>query len=106
MRHRLGLGLIVLAALSVAAHGQQRNFSARGEFARANALQQLVNDAARAALTKFADKKLTDSQLSITLIDLRDPNIQPLRAFVETSASIPPASSNSSISRPCIAGSK
>lgn len=35
-------------------------------------LQTLVNEAARTALEKFADKKLTASQLSITLIDLRD----------------------------------
>lgn len=35
-------------------------------------LQTLVNEAARAALEKFAEKKLTESQLSITLIDLRD----------------------------------
>lgn len=39
----------------------------------ASSLQDLVNDAAHAALTKFADQKLTESQLSITLIDLRDP---------------------------------
>ena len=35
-------------------------------------LQELVNEAAHTALTKFADKKLTENQLSITLIDLRD----------------------------------
>jgi beta-lactamase class A len=64
--------LLVLAAFSVSAHSQQRNSRARAEFAHAASLQQLVNDAARAALIKFADKKLTDSQLSITLIDLRD----------------------------------
>ncbi|MDX6612890.1 MAG: hypothetical protein QOD75_2076 [Blastocatellia bacterium] len=36
------------------------------------ALQNLVNEAARTALEKFADTKLSESQLSITLIDLRD----------------------------------
>jgi beta-lactamase class A len=41
--------------------------------APAPALQTLVNEAARTALEKFADKKLTESQLSITLIDLTDP---------------------------------
>jgi hypothetical protein len=35
-------------------------------------LQELVDNAAHTALTKFADKKLTEKQLSITLIDLRD----------------------------------
>ncbi|HEV7797853.1 MAG TPA: serine hydrolase [Pyrinomonadaceae bacterium] len=36
-------------------------------------LQSLVDEAARKALEKFADKKLEEKQLSITLIDLRDP---------------------------------
>src|SRR6185436_6907145 len=35
-------------------------------------VQDLVNNAARTTLEKFADKKLEDKQLSITLIDLRD----------------------------------
>ncbi len=37
-------------------------------------LQSLVDEAAREALQKFADKKLTREQLAITLIDLRDPD--------------------------------
>jgi beta-lactamase class A len=41
--------------------------------AHAENLQTLVDNAARATLAKFADKKLTQDQLSITLIDLRDP---------------------------------
>ena len=36
-------------------------------------LQALVDQAAQTALEKFAGKKLTQDQLSITLIDLRDP---------------------------------
>jgi beta-lactamase class A len=91
MKIRLALGLIVLAAVSIAAHGQQRNSSARAEFARADALQQLVNDAAHAALTKFADKKLIESQLSITLIDLRDPQ-HPATASFRGNERIYPAS--------------
>lgn len=35
--------------------------------------QALVDEAARLTLAKFAEKKLTESQLSITLIDLRNP---------------------------------
>jgi beta-lactamase class A len=35
-------------------------------------LQVLVDDAAKTTLQKFADKKLEDKQLSITLIDLRE----------------------------------
>ena len=36
-------------------------------------LQDLVNRAAKTALDRFADKKLQENELSITLIDLRDP---------------------------------
>ena len=38
----------------------------------ARTLQALVDEAAKTALEKFADKKLTDKQLAITVIDLRD----------------------------------
>jgi len=41
--------------------------------AQQTSLQQLVNRAAKTTLDRFADKKLQDSELSITLIDLRDP---------------------------------
>jgi hypothetical protein len=36
-------------------------------------LQALVDDAAKKTLAKFAEQKLEEKQLSITLIDLRDP---------------------------------
>jgi beta-lactamase class A len=39
----------------------------------ARSLQSLVDEAARNTIEKFADKKLEEKQLSITLIDLRDP---------------------------------
>jgi beta-lactamase class A len=39
----------------------------------ARSLQSLVDEAARKTLEKFAVKKLEEKQLSITLIDLRDP---------------------------------
>ena len=71
MRNSFTLALVIVIATCISAHGQQRN-SINSASARADSLQQLVNEAARAALTKFADKKLTESQLSITLIDLRD----------------------------------
>jgi len=41
--------------------------------AEVHTLQSLVNEAARKTLEKFAEKKLLENQLSITLIDLRDP---------------------------------
>jgi beta-lactamase class A len=82
---------MVLAALSISAPSQQRNSFARAEFAHADSLQQLVNGAAHAALTKFADKRLTESQLSITLIDLRDPQ-HPANASFRGNERIYPAS--------------
>src|SRR6185503_11451161 len=73
MKNRFVLSLMAVVALSISARSQPRSSFTTPASAPANSLQQLVNDAARAALTRFADKKLTESQLSITLIDLRDP---------------------------------
>ncbi|HEY5839412.1 MAG TPA: serine hydrolase, partial [Pyrinomonadaceae bacterium] len=53
--------------------------------------QALVDEAARVTLAKFADKKLTASQLSITLIDLRNPQ-QPVTASYRGNERIYPAS--------------
>lgn len=66
---RLGivLTLLTLLPLSFSATAQEQRPASR-----APTLQDLVNEAARTTLTKFADKKLTENQLSITLIDLRD----------------------------------
>ena len=75
MKNRFVLSWIALTLLSFSAASaiaQQRNSLAVVDYARVASLQDLVNDAAHAALTKFADKKLTEAQLSITLIDLRD----------------------------------
>ena len=41
--------------------------------AQQTSLQDLVNRAAKTTIDRFADKKLRDDQLSITLIDMRDP---------------------------------
>src|SRR5260370_17543647 len=79
MKDRFVLSWIMIAALSISTLAQQRNSLAAVDYARAASLQELVNEAARTALTKFADKKLTEAQLSITLIDLRDPQ-HPLTA--------------------------
>src|SRR3989440_4220507 len=84
MRSRLVLLSIVIATLSIMSSvtvAQQRNSLAAVNYMRAGSLQDLVNDAAHAALTKFADKKLTESQLSITLIDLRDPRHSTMASF-------------------------
>ena len=53
--------------------------------------QDLVDEAARVTLAKFADKKLIESQLSITLIDLRNPQ-KPVTASYRGNERIYPAS--------------
>jgi beta-lactamase class A len=91
MKNKLVLSLIVLGALSIAAFGQQRNPLIAVDNSRAASLQDLVNEAAHTALTKFADKKLTEQQLSITLIDLRDPQ-HPATASFRGNERVYPAS--------------
>lgn len=54
-------------------------------------LQSLVDEAARKTIEKFADKKLEEKQLSITLIDLRDP-AHPQQASFRGKERIYPAS--------------
>jgi len=90
MKHRFAPALTLIAAITVCAQGQpRRSFS--DQAMRPDSLQQLVNDAARTALTKFAAQKLSESQLSITLIDLRDPQ-HPLAASFRGNERIYPAS--------------
>src|SRR5215467_4454308 len=59
--------------------------------AQQTSLQDLVNRAAKTTLDRFADKKLQESELSITLIDLRDPN-RPATASFHGNERIYPAS--------------
>ncbi|MGH9906979.1 MAG: serine hydrolase [Pyrinomonadaceae bacterium] len=54
-------------------------------------LQELVDNAAQVTLGKFADQKLNQNQLSITLIDLRDPQ-SPVTASYRGNERIYPAS--------------
>ena len=92
MRSRLVLLSIMIATLSITVTvAQQRNSLAAVDYPRAGSLQDLVNDAAHAALTKFADKKLTEAQLSITLIDLRDAQ-HPIMASFRGNERVYPAS--------------
>lgn len=67
--NRIGTCLVVTMVLVVSVWTRAQS---AGE-SKPGTLQQLVNQAAQTALAKFADKKLTPEQLSITLIDLRDP---------------------------------
>jgi beta-lactamase class A len=91
MKNRFAFSLIALVALSISVRSQQRHSFATTASARADSLQQLVKQAADAAFAKFADKKLTESQLSITLIDLRDSQ-HPVTASFRGNERVYPAS--------------
>src|ERR1041385_8743727 len=71
--------LCVLLFFAISAAGQQLS------------LQDLVNRAAKTTLDRFADKKLQENELSITLIDLRDP-ARPQTASFHGNERIYPAS--------------
>jgi beta-lactamase class A len=81
--------MVALALSCVTAYAQTR--SSATPVTVPGSLQELVNNAAHTALTKFADKKLTDNQLSITLIDLRDSQ-HPVTASYRGNERIYPAS--------------
>ena len=91
MKNRFVISAILIATLTISMLGQQRNSLAAVNSSHAASLQELVNDAARTTLAKFADKKLNESQLSITLIDLRDPQ-HPVTASFRGSERVYPAS--------------
>src|SRR5690349_3954390 len=71
--------LVAVLALSASAAAQQTS------------LQDLVDRAAKTTLDRFADKKLQESELSITLIDLRDAK-HPVTASFHGNERIYPAS--------------
>src|ERR1041384_8323144 len=93
MKCKVILWLPLFLFLSLTARGQQfsRTSSRLKTAAPAVDLQKLVNEAAQTTLTRFADKKLTENQLSITLIDLRDP-AHPVTASFRGNERIYPAS--------------
>jgi beta-lactamase class A len=77
--------LLPLLTISISASAQSANPVGQQR------LQELVDEAARATLRKFADKKLTENQLSITLIDLRDTQ-HPITASFRGNERVYPAS--------------
>lgn len=83
LRAIFGIALILLIPASSQAQSVP-NASTAG-------LQALVDEAARTALEKFGEKKLTPGQLSITLIDLRDPE-HPRQAAFRGNERVYPAS--------------
>jgi beta-lactamase class A len=84
------LAIFLLSVTSINSQ-YQSTFASSTSMGGALTLQALVNDAAHTTLTKFADKKLTEAQLSITLIDLRDPQ-HPVTASFRGNERIYPAS--------------
>ena len=71
--------LVILLTIATSVQAQQPS------------LQDLVNRAAKTTLDRFADKKLQENELSITLIDLRDPK-RPNTASFHGNERIYPAS--------------
>ncbi len=93
LRNTTATALLVLIAAYVST-GQSRHSVAAAPpvpGVSSSSLQDLVNQAARTTLARFADKKLQESQLSITLIDLRNPQ-QPVTASFRGNERIYPAS--------------
>ena len=74
---KIAKALFILLAITTSIHAQS--------------LQDLVDRAAKTTLERFADKKLQESELSITLIDLRD-SIHPVTASFHGNERIYPAS--------------
>src|SRR5574341_653838 len=91
MRHPSSLIAIALSVAFVGSVPAQQNFPSTPSAADLKTLQDLVNQAAHTTLTRFADKKLIENQLSITLIDLRDPQ-HPVTASFRGNERIYPAS--------------
>lgn len=73
--------IVLVAVLTISASAPAQQAS----------LQDLVNRAAKTTLDRFADKKLQDNELSITLIDLRDPK-RPVSAGFRGNERVYPAS--------------
>lgn len=84
------LTLLVVCVLAKAQHSHSNGKQGISSL-RAAALQELVNQAAHTALAKFADQKLTENQLSVTLIDLSNRQ-QPASASFRGNERIYPAS--------------
>lgn len=80
IKHASALSLILLSFLPAVAQQKPKP-----------SLQDVLDRAAKTTLERFADKKLEDKQLSITLIDLRDPQ-RPVTASFRGNERIYPAS--------------
>lgn len=82
---------LLYSAFILTAAAQERAVSAPPHAQPVQSLQELVNEAAQTALTRFANKELKEENLAITLIDLRDPQ-RPVQASFRGDERIYPAS--------------
>ena len=73
--------VLALALVLSCVYGFGQTRSSFAQTTTPPSLQELVDNAAHTTLTKFADKKLSENQLSITLIDLRDPQHPAMASF-------------------------
>ncbi len=73
MKQTTSLAILFAFTLSVLAHCTGATAARPSRGSSAGSLQELVNEAAKTALEKFKDKGLKEENLSVTLIDLRDP---------------------------------
>lgn len=87
----LALGASFAAAGKAAAQPRPRLNAQRITPVASREVQSLVDEAVRRALRKFSDRKLTESQLAVTVIDLRDPD-SPLQGSFRGEERIYPAS--------------
>lgn len=86
------LAVLLIAVITRNASAQNRaENSSPAAIGSVRTLQELVNEAARAALARFSDKGFQEKNLAITLIDLRNPH-QPATASFRGGEPIYPAS--------------
>jgi len=83
-------GLLVLFS-TIGAAGKGLSLLSPSAPARARTIQALVDEAAKTALEKFKDKGFKEENLSLTLIDLRDP-VHPAQASYRGNVRVYPAS--------------
>jgi len=87
----LPLALVAMLATVTAVQSQPLTNSAPWDPASSPALQSLVDDAVKAALTRFADQQLKSDDLAVTVVDLADP-ARPVQAGHRGATPIYPAS--------------
>ena len=85
------LCLLLLLFTASRAAAQDKPAQAQGSSQASSRLQKIVDEAARAALARFGEKKFAEKNLAITLVDLSDPQ-NPQQASFRGGEPIYPAS--------------